>query len=114
MVLSFTYRYKNRLEKIHTRIFKNVLLRKKNKQHQRVLCNEIRRLPSETIKQLAVRIAILVRKAYSLNTRDNMNRNMTEKLMMTLTPQLQKVAKKESFTSIFNTRTQYRHQKTSR
>ena len=26
----------------------------RNKQHQRVLCNEIRRLPNETIKQLAV------------------------------------------------------------
>ena len=34
----------------------------KNKQHQRVLCNEIRRLPNETIKQLAVRIETLVRK----------------------------------------------------
>ena len=39
-------------------------------QHQRVLCNEIRRLPNETIKQLAVRIETLVRKAYSLNTHD--------------------------------------------
>ena len=28
----------------------------KNKQHQKVLCNEIRRLPNETTKQLAVRI----------------------------------------------------------
>ena len=26
----------------------------RNKQHQRVLCNKIRRLPNETIKQLAV------------------------------------------------------------
>ena len=42
----------------------------RNKQHQRVLCNEIRRLPNETIKQLAVRIEILVRKAFSLNTHD--------------------------------------------
>ena len=41
-----------------------------NKQHQRVLCNEIRRLPNETIKQLAVRIETLVWKAYSLNTHD--------------------------------------------
>ena len=31
----------------------------RNKQHRKVLCNEIRRLPSETIKQLAVRIEIL-------------------------------------------------------
>ena len=42
----------------------------RNKQHQRVLCNEIRRLLNETIKQLAVRIETLVRKAYSLNTHD--------------------------------------------
>ena len=40
--LSFTDRYKIRLEKIHTRTFKNVSER--TKQHQRVLCNEIRRL----------------------------------------------------------------------
>ena len=39
----------------------------RNKQHQRVLCNEIRRLPNEIIKQLAVRIKTLVGKAYSLN-----------------------------------------------
>ena len=42
----------------------------RNKQHQRVLCNEIRRLPNETIKQLAVRIERLVQKAYPLNTHD--------------------------------------------
>ena len=42
----------------------------RNKQHQRILYNEIRRLPNETIKQLAVRIEKLVRKAYSLNTHD--------------------------------------------
>ena len=42
----------------------------RNKQHQRVLRNEIRRLPNETIKQLAVTIETLVRKAYSLNTYD--------------------------------------------
>ena len=40
----------------------------RSKQHQRVLCNEIRRLPNETIQQLAVRIETLVQKAYSLNT----------------------------------------------
>ena len=34
----------------------------RNKQHQKVLCNDIRRLPNETIKQLAVRIETLVRK----------------------------------------------------
>ena len=64
----------------------------RNKQHQRVLCNEIRRLPNETIKQLAVRIETLVRKAYSLNTHDYKNTKMTEILMMTLTPQLRKIA----------------------
>ena len=42
----------------------------RNKQHQRVLCNEICRLPNDTIKQLAVRVETLVRKAYSFNTHD--------------------------------------------
>ena len=42
----------------------------RNKQYQRVLCNEIRRLPIETVKQLAVRIGTFVRKACSLNTHD--------------------------------------------
>ena len=40
----------------------------RNKQHQRDLCNEFCGLPNKTIKQLAVRIETLVRKAYSLNT----------------------------------------------
>ena len=62
----------------------------RNKQHQRVLCNEIRRIPSETMKQLAVRIGKLVRKAYSLNTHDFKNTKMTEFLMMSLTPQIRK------------------------
>ena len=60
----------------------------KNEQHQRVLCKENCRLPNETIKQLAVRIETLVRKAYSLNTYDYKNTKMTEILMMTLAPQL--------------------------
>ena len=37
---------------------------------KRVFCKEIRRLPNETIKQLAVRIETFVRKAYSLSTHD--------------------------------------------
>ena len=49
----------------------------RNKQHQRVLCNEIHRLPNEMIKQLAVRIETLVRKAYSLNTHDYKNSKKT-------------------------------------
>ena len=64
----------------------------RNKQHQKVLCNEIRRLPNETIRQLAVQIETLIRKAYSLNTHDYKNTKMTEILMMTLTPQLPKIA----------------------
>ena len=67
----------------------------RNKQHQRVLCNKIRRLTNETIKQLAVRIETLVRKAYSINTHDYKNTKMTEILMMTLTPQLRKIAIKK-------------------
>ena len=67
----------------------------RNKQHQRVLRYEIRRLPNETIKQLTVRIKTLVRKAYSLNTHDYKNTKLTEILMMTLTPQLRKIAIKK-------------------
>ena len=53
------------------------------------------RLPNETIKQLAVRIETLVRNAYSLNTHDYKNTKLTEILMMTLTPQLRKIATKK-------------------
>ena len=67
----------------------------RNKQHQRILCNEIRKLPNETIKQLAVRIETLVRKAYSLNTHGYKITKMTEILMMALTPQLRKIAIKK-------------------
>ena len=67
----------------------------RNKQHQRALCNEIRRLLNETIKQLAVRIETLVRKAYSLSTHVYKNTQMTEILMMTLTPRLRKIAIKK-------------------
>ena len=67
----------------------------RNKQHQRVLCIEIRRLPYETLKQLAVRTEKLVRKAYSLNKHDYKNTKKTEVLMMTLTPQLRKIANKK-------------------
>ena len=77
-----------------TQEFSKMFDSERNKQHQRVLCNEIRRLPNETIKQLAVRIETLVRKAYSLNTHDYKNTKMTEILMMTLTPQLRKITKK--------------------
>ena len=67
-----------------TQEFSKMFDSKRNKQHQRVLCNEIRRLPNEIIKQLAVRIETLVRKAYSLNTHDYKNTKITEILMMTL------------------------------
>ena len=60
----------------------------RNKQHQRNLCNETRRLPNETIKQLAVRFETSVRKAYSVITHGFKNTKMTEFLMMILTPQL--------------------------
>ena len=75
-----------------TQEFSKLFNSERNKQHQRVLCNEIRRLTNETIKQLAVRIGTLVQKAYSLNTHDYKN---TEILMMTLTPQLRKIAIKK-------------------
>ena len=78
-----------------TQEFSKMFDSERNKQQQRVLCNEIRRLPNETIKQLAVRIETLVRKAYSLNKHDYKNTKMTEILMMTLTPQLRKTAIKK-------------------
>ena len=59
---------------------------------------KIRRLPNETIKQLAVRTETLVRKTYSLNTHDYKNTKITEILMMTLTPR--KGAIKRKYLSI--------------
>ena len=75
-----------------TQEFSKMFVSERNKQHQRVLCKEIRRLPNETIKQLAVRVETLVRKAYSLNTHDYKNTTKTEILLMTLTTQLRKIA----------------------
>ena len=94
MVFSTTYRNYIRLYRF-TQEFSKMFDSERNKQHQKVLCNEIRRLPNETIKQLAVKIETLVRKAYSLNTHDYKNTKMTEILMMTLTPQLRKNAMKK-------------------
>ena len=79
------------MEKIYTRIFKN-FDSERNKQHRRIFCNEIHRLPNETFKQLAARNKTLVRKAFSLNTHDFKNTKMTEILITTLTPQLRKTA----------------------
>ena len=71
----------------------------RNKQHQRVSCNEIRRLPNETVRQLAVRIETLVRKAYSPNTHNYKNTKKIETLNLTLTPQLRKIAIKKRASS---------------
>ena len=60
-----------------------------------MLSNENRRIPNETIKQLAVGIETLVRKSYSPNTHDYKNTKMTEIFMMTITPQLRKIAIKK-------------------
>ena len=87
-----------------TQQFSKMFDSERNKQHQRVLCNEIRRLPNETIKQLAVRIKTLVRKTYSLNIHDYKNTKMTEILMMTLTPQLRKIAIKKRASHPFSIR----------
>ena len=75
-----------------TQKFSKMFDSERNKQHQRSLCNKIRRLPNEMVKQLAVRIETLVRKACSLNTHDYKNTKMTDTLMMTLTPQARKIA----------------------
>ena len=93
-----------------TQEFSKMFDSERNKQHQRVLCNKIPRLPKETIKQLAVRIETLVRKANSLNTHDYKNTKMTEILMMSLTPSY----KKESISSFLNSRTRFRFSKISR
>ena len=81
--------------KSFTHEFSKMFDSERYKQHQRVLCNEISRLSNETIKQLAVRIETLVRKAYSLTTHDYKNTKMTEILMMTLTTHLRKIAIKK-------------------
>ena len=75
-----------------TQEFSKMFDSERNKQHQRGLCNETRRLPNETIKHLAVRIETLVQKAYSLNTHVYKNTKMTEILTITLTPQLREIA----------------------
>ena len=73
----------------------NCLTQKKTNNIKEFYANEIRRLPKETIKQLAVRIETLVRKANLLNIRDYKNTKMTEILMMTLTSRLRKIAIKK-------------------
>ena len=73
--------------KTHTEEILKMFDSERNKQHQKDLYNKI--------KQLAVRIELLVRKAYSLNTHDDKNTKITENLMMTLTPQLRKIACKK-------------------
>ena len=60
-----------------------------------MLCNQIRRLPKEPIKQLAIRIEILVGKADSLITHYYKNTKITEILLMTLTAHLHKIARKK-------------------
>ena len=66
------------------------MLTEKNEQHQRVICNKVRRLANETFEQLAVRIKTLIRKEYSDDTHDYKNTKNTEVLMMTRTLQPQK------------------------
>ena len=43
--------------------FPKMFYSERNTQHQRLFCNEIRRLPNETIKPVAVRIETLVKKS---------------------------------------------------
>ena len=75
----------------------------RNKQHERLLCNEIRELPNQTIKKLAVSIKSLVRKVYSLITHDYKNTMMTEILNDYSYISIAKNSrKKESITSFLN------------
>ena len=95
---------KSDLKRSH-KIFQKCSILRKNKKQQRVLCNEIRRLPNETIKQLALRIKTLVRKAFSLTTHDyktQIDRNLDDDYNTTITKNSDK---KEGFASIFNSRT---------
>ena len=95
-----------------TQEFSKTFDSERNKQHQRFLCKEIRRLPDETIKQLALRIETLVPKAYSINIHNYKNTKLAEILMRTLTPQLQKIAIKKRASHPSSTR--FRHKETSR
>ena len=52
----------------------------RNKPHRRVSCNEIRRVPYETIKKFAKRTEILVQKFYTLFTHVYENTKMTENI----------------------------------
>ena len=47
---------------MQTKEFSKMFDSERNKQHHNVSCNEIRRLPNEPIKQLAVRIKTLIKK----------------------------------------------------
>ena len=87
----------------------------RSKQHQRDLCNEIRRLLNETIKQLAVGIETLETKAYCLKMHDYKNThdyktdlNFNDDSNTTTT---QNCNKKESITSIINSKTDIEFQK---
>ena len=74
------------MEKIHTGFFKNVRLRKKKKTTPEFYA-------MKSVESQTKQFETLVRKAYSLITRDLTK--MTEILMMALTPQLQKIAVKK-------------------
>ena len=92
----FQSTYVNKIDwKRFTQEFSKLFDSERNKQHRRVLCNEIRRLPKETIKKLAVRKETLVRKAYLLDTHVYKNIMMKEIQMMTLTRQLRNIAIKK-------------------
>ena len=92
-----------------TQEFSKMFDSERNNQHQRVLCKEIRSLPNETIKQLAVRIETLARKAYSLNTHDykkhKNKRNFNDDLNTSIK---ENSYKKESISSFLNSRTRFR------
>ena len=90
------YIFKKSDWKRFTQEFSKILDFERDTQHQRVLYNEVGRLSIETIKQLAVRIKTLVRKAYSPITHDYKNKKKTEVLRMTLKQQLRKRAKKRA------------------
>ena len=90
-----------------TQQFSKMFDSEKNKQHQRFLCNETRRQPNETIKQLAARIETLVRKAYSLNTQDYKNTKMRDFNDDSNTSIRKKSYQKEIITSLLNLRTRF-------
>ena len=105
MVFTFTIEIKSDWKKF-TQEFSKIIDSPRNKQHQRVLCNETRRLPNETTKQFAVGMETLVPKTYSLNIHEKCKdgRNPNDDSFTSIA----KNGNKESITSFLNPRIRFK------